>query len=73
MDVTTAFLNGDLAEEIYMNQPDGYVDASQPHKVCRLIKSLYGLKVLPFSGILRSILFLKPPVLCVLLLLAFSC
>ena len=42
MDVTTAFLNGDLQEEIYMKIPDG-VDAPD-NMVCRLRKSLYGLK-----------------------------
>lgn len=41
-DITTAFLYGDLAEEIYMNQPICYEDGST--KVCLLLKSLYGLK-----------------------------
>ena len=47
MDVKTAFLNGDLEEEIYMEQPDGYVVLGQEHKVCKLVKSLYGLKQAP--------------------------
>ena len=47
MDVKTAFLNGDLEEEIYMKQPDGYVVPTQENKVCRLVKSLYGLKQAP--------------------------
>ena len=47
MDVKTAFLNGDLEEEIYMDQPEGYVIKGQEHKVCRLLKSLYGLKQAP--------------------------
>ena len=42
IDVSTAFLYGDLEEVIYMKQPKGYDDGSG--KVCRLIKSLYGLK-----------------------------
>lgn len=41
-DVKTAFLNGIIEEEIYMQQPEGYEDNSQ--RVCRLRKSLYGLK-----------------------------
>ena len=44
MDVKTAFLNGDLEEEIYMEQPEGYVVHGQEHKVCKLVKSQYGLK-----------------------------
>jgi hypothetical protein len=44
MDVQTAFLYGDLKEEIYMEQPDGYVEGN---RVCRLRKSLYGLKQAP--------------------------
>jgi len=37
MDVKTAFLNGDVDEEVYMEQPDGYVDPTYPDKVCRLL------------------------------------
>ena len=42
MDVKCAFLNGYLTEEIYMQQPQGF--ATNPSLVCRLKKSLYGLK-----------------------------
>ncbi|GJV71304.1 DNA polymerase zeta catalytic subunit-like protein [Tanacetum coccineum] len=38
MDVKTAFLNGDLKEEIYMNQPEGFIAPGQQSKVCRLVK-----------------------------------
>ena len=38
------FFNGDLDEEIYMEQPEGFIVPSQEKKVCRLVKSLYGLK-----------------------------
>ena len=47
MDVKTAFLNGDLDEEIYMEQLEGFIVPSQEKKVCWLVKSLYGLKQAP--------------------------
>ena len=47
LDVKTAFLHGDLEEEIFMRQPDGFVDRKFPNKVCFLRKSLYGLKQSP--------------------------
>ncbi|KAF1318440.1 Gag-pol polyprotein, partial [Globisporangium splendens] len=47
MDVKTAFLNGVLDEDIYMKQPDGYVDQAHPDYVCKLKRSLYGLKQAP--------------------------
>jgi hypothetical protein len=47
MDVKTAFLNGELEEEIYMNQLDGFIAQGQEGKACRLLKSLYDLKQAP--------------------------
>ncbi|GJT02795.1 retrovirus-related pol polyprotein from transposon TNT 1-94 [Tanacetum coccineum] len=47
MDVKTAFLNGPLKEEVYVAQPDGFVDPDHPEKVYRLRKALYGLKQAP--------------------------
>lgn len=44
MDVKAAFLNGNLDEVIYMKQPEGFVVDGQEHLVCRLKKSIYGLK-----------------------------
>uniref|UniRef100_A0A8I6Y225 Reverse transcriptase Ty1/copia-type domain-containing protein n=1 Tax=Hordeum vulgare subsp. vulgare TaxID=112509 RepID=A0A8I6Y225_HORVV len=47
MYVKRAFLNGELDEEIYMQQRDGFVIDGQEGKVCKLLTSLYGLKQAP--------------------------
>jgi ABC-type Na+ transport system ATPase subunit NatA len=47
IDVKTAFLNGELDKEIYIDQPDGFVVKGKEQKVCKLIKSLYSLKQAP--------------------------
>ena len=47
MDVKIAFLNGDLDEETYMEQPKDFISSRQEKKVCKSVKSLYGLKQAP--------------------------
>jgi len=47
MDVKSAFLNGDLEEEVYIEQPDGFQLSDNDDMVCKLKKALYGLKQAP--------------------------
>ncbi|GKC78348.1 retrovirus-related pol polyprotein from transposon TNT 1-94 [Tanacetum coccineum] len=47
MDVKTTFLNGNLREEVYVSQPDGFLDPDSPNHVYKLKKALYGLKQAP--------------------------
>ncbi|GJV58183.1 retrovirus-related pol polyprotein from transposon TNT 1-94 [Tanacetum coccineum] len=47
MDVKTAFLNGELKEEVYVSQPEGFVDQDNPSHVCKLKKALYSVKQAP--------------------------
>ena len=44
MDVKTTFLNGSLEEDVYMIQPEGFVDPKFAKMVCKLLRSIYGLK-----------------------------
>ena len=44
MDVKTIFLNGNLEEEVYMKQPEGFSSSEGEHSICKLKKSIYGLK-----------------------------
>jgi hypothetical protein len=47
MDVKSAFPNGDLKEDIFMTQPQGFEAKGQEHKLYKLVKALYGLKQAP--------------------------
>lgn len=47
MDVKSAFLNGELLEDVYVEQPPGFVKKGQEHKVLHLSKALYGLRQAP--------------------------
>jgi len=53
MDAKTTFLHGDLEEEIYMEQPEGFLVKGKEDYVCRLKKSLYGLKQAPRQWYLK--------------------
>ena len=53
MDVKSAFLNGDLNEEVYIEQPDGFILGNDPNLVCKLKKALYGLKQAPRAWYFR--------------------
>ena len=44
MDAKTAFHNGNLPEDVYMTQPEGFVNPKYPNRVCKLQRSIYGLK-----------------------------
>ncbi|GJW88036.1 integrase, catalytic region, zinc finger, CCHC-type containing protein [Tanacetum coccineum] len=60
MDVKTAFLNGPLKEEVYVAQPEGFVDPDHPEKVYLLRKDLYGLKQAPRAWSLMYLTSSRP-------------
>ena len=49
LDVESAFLHGTLEEDVFMEQPQGYIDPTKPHHVCKMLKSIYGLRQAPRS------------------------
>ena len=52
MDVSTAFLHGELTEEVYMRQPEGFIQPGKKHLVCHLKRSIYRVKAV--STLLES-------------------
>ena len=65
MDVKTAFLNGHIREEIFMDQPEGFISHGQESKVCNLMRSIYSLKQasrswnICFDEAIKSLVFHK--------------
>src|SRR4051812_8539515 len=65
MDVKTAFLNGNLTKDVYMIQPESFIDPTNVDKVCKLQKSIYGLKQesrswnIRFDEVAKSFGFIK--------------
>ena len=65
MDVKTTFLNGNLTDDVYMTQPEGFIDPKNVGKICKLQKSIYGLKQasrswnLHFDEVVKAFGFVK--------------
>jgi hypothetical protein len=58
LDIKNAFLHGKLAEVVYSGQPTGFIDSTRPEHVCRLNRSLYGLKKAPCAWYQRFTTFI---------------
>jgi hypothetical protein len=65
MDVKISFLNGNLTEDVYITQPEGFIDPKHAGKICKLQKSIYGLKQasqswnLCFDEVVKGVGFIK--------------
>ncbi len=59
MDVKTAFLNGLLKEELYMMQPEGFVDPKNADKVCKLQRSIYRSWNIHFDELIKAYSFIQ--------------
>ncbi|GJY53658.1 retrovirus-related pol polyprotein from transposon TNT 1-94 [Tanacetum coccineum] len=62
MDVKTTFLNGPIKEEVFVSQPDGFIDLDFPNHIYRLKKALYGLKQSPrawFGDLLKMVIIIR--------------
>lgn len=47
LDINNSFLNGYLKEQVYMHQPEGFLNSTHPNYICKLSKAIYGLKQAP--------------------------